>query len=150
MNKILKTLLIVFATICILLSAIVLTVLWGIHKHEKAYQPRWSYGALMSLASGFDDYRKQNGVWPADINQLVKFRPDLYPATTDSYSHAIILIPYNDAVGYGELISYGRDGKPGGDNKFDRDIIVRFPMETETNAEWNKQIGERFKHPLSQ
>jgi hypothetical protein len=152
MRTVQKTLVIIFATIGILACVVVLTVLWGIHKHETAYQPLWSYEKLMKLATICDDYKKSNVVWPTNVDQLVNFRPELYQykLKTDAYGHDIHLVPFNDATGYGELTSYGRDGKPGGDNKFDRDIIVRFPVDTETNAQWNKQLGEQFKHPLSQ
>jgi len=44
--------------------------------------------------------------------------------------------PFNEKLGYGEIVSYGRDGKSGGTG-LDRDLIVRFP--SESNADWNKQ-----------
>jgi hypothetical protein len=66
--------------------------------------------------------------------------------TTDAYGRIVILVSYNQESGYGELISYGKDGKPGGDNKYDRDIEIRFPINTETNAQWNNPFKERFKN----
>jgi hypothetical protein len=145
----LKGLILCFAIIGVLaglfVSLSVFHILWSLHARDKRVMPYASYTRLVNLASGFDDYKKQNGVWPADIIQLVNVRPDLGNDTNDAYGHAVILIPYSEKAGYGELISYGRDGKPGGDNKFDRDIEIRFPTETETNAQWNKQVSERFK-----
>jgi hypothetical protein len=146
----LKVPILIFAILGALAGVCVFNVAWETRSAAKNIKPYASYVHLVNLASGFDEYKKQNGVWPVDITQLVKVRPDLgnenelFPVT-DSYGHAFILIPYNEALGYGSLISYGRDGKPGGDNKLDRDIEIRFPTETETNAEWNKQVGERFK-----
>jgi type II secretory pathway pseudopilin PulG len=145
LHRILQTIIIVFAVIGVLATLAVLSVLWGIYQHEKAYKPRFSYLRLMQLASGFDDYKKQNGAWPADINQLVKSQSGLSEATTDYFGHAVVLTPYSEAVDYGELVSYGRDGKPGGNNKFDRDIVVRFPTETKTNAQWNEQVYKQTR-----
>ena len=123
----------------------VIYILWVNYDRGIRVKPYASYWRLVNLGNGFDDYKKQNGVLPADVIQLVNFRPDLANDTNDAYGRPVILIPYSEKTGYGELISYGRDGKPGGENKFDRDIEIRFPMETETNAQWNTQISERFK-----
>jgi hypothetical protein len=145
MRDFLKPLFIVFAIIGIYASVSVFCILWNLHGGEQRVKPYSSYTRLVNLGYGFDDYKKQKGGWPADIIQLVNVRPDLGNDTNDAYGHAVILIPYSEKTGYGELISYGRDGKPGGDNKFDHDIEIRFPTETETNAQWNAQVRERFK-----
>jgi len=150
MRDFIKAIILTCAILGIFAGMSVFYVVWKTGEAAKNMKPYISYVHLANLASGFDDYKKQNGVWPEDITQLVKVRPDLgnenelFPVT-DAYGHAFILIPYSEALGYGSLISYGRDGKPGGDNKFDQDIEIRFPTETETNAQWNKQVGERFK-----
>jgi hypothetical protein len=120
-------------------------VAWRTGATMERMKPYTSYTALVNLAEGFDYYKKEYGVWPADTNQLVKVRPDLVNDITDGYGRAVIVIPCSEKAGYGEVISYGRDGKPGGDDQFDRDIAIRFPMDTETNAQWNKQAAERFK-----
>jgi hypothetical protein len=145
----LKELILCFAIIGILagmfVSLSVFHILWRLHAGDERIKPYSSFTRLANLGYGFDDYKKQKGEWPADITQLVNFRPDLGNDTNDAYGRAVILIPYSEKAGYGELISYGSDGKPGGDNKFDRDIEIRFPTETETNAQWNAQVRERFK-----
>ena len=99
----------------------------------------------MNLAQGMEDYKQQNGQWPTNLTQLIITRSYLEQSTMDAYTNVIILVNFNESTGYGALISYGCDGKPGGENKFDRDIEVRFPMETETNIQWNAQVKERFK-----
>jgi len=55
-----------------------------------------------------------------------------------------LLVPYKESLGYGEIISYGRDGKPGGTGA-DSDLVVRYP--SEINAAWNKQAGLGLKRP---
>jgi hypothetical protein len=149
MRDILKTLILIFAILGVFAAVCVFHILWKTHELIKTAKPYSSYTELVNLASGFDDYKKQNGVWPADITQLVNVRPDLGNDTNDAYGHAVILIPYSEKAGYGEVISYGRDGKQGGDNQFDRDLVIRFPMEMETNAQWNKQVADRFKSRAS-
>ena len=124
-------------------------VVWKTSKAAKEMKPYISYTKLVNLADGFNDYKKQKGVWPADITQLINIRPDLVNDITDAYNHAVIVIPYSEKAKYGEAISYGQDGKPGGDNRFDQDIVIRFPVDAETNVQWNKQVAERFKSRAS-
>ena len=145
-----KTFVTVFAVFGIFAIVTFFILLWQVHSLDKSFKPYISYVKLVNLAAACDDYKKQYGGWPTDITQLGKLRPDLNEAKTDAYGHAVILVPYSEALGYGSLISYGRDGKPGGDNKLDQDIVIRFPVNAETNAQWNKQVGERFKNPMKQ
>jgi hypothetical protein len=145
MRKTLKRNISIFVIAVMLAASPVFYVIWKTGQTGKLIKPYGSYIRLVNLASGFDDFKKQNGEWPADTAQLVVVRPDLGNDTTDSYGHDVVFVPYNEAVGYGEFISYGQDGMPGGNNKFDRDIVIRFPMETKANAEWNKQVADRFK-----
>jgi hypothetical protein len=145
MRDFLKALKILFVVVGILASVSALFIWWVIYDDQKRFKPYLSYTRLVNLASGINDYKKQNGAWPADITQLENFRLDLRNDITDGYDNAVIMTPYSEIAGCGKVISYGRDGKPGGDNKFDRDIEIRFPTDMETNAQWNKQVGERFK-----
>ena len=132
----------------ILAGVTFLIVLWQVSHLDKSFKPYIPYVKLVNLAAACDDYKKQYGGWPTNINQLGMLRPDLNEAKTDAYGHDVVLVPYSEALGYGEIVSYGRDGKLGGSNKFDQDIALRFPVETQTNAQWNKQVGKRFKDPM--
>lgn len=46
-------------------------------------------------------------------------------ATGDGWLHPLVYKPFDPSVGYGSVISYGRDGQPGGTGA-DTDIEVRF------------------------
>ena len=135
----------VFLVVCAIPCVLVLAFLWHLEELKEASKPYMSYTGLVYLANGCDEYKRQYGVFPEKIEQLRRFRPDMVASTVDAYGHSVVLVPYNESIGYGELISYGRDGKPGGDNQFDRDIVIRFPLDTGTNAQWNKQVAEQFK-----
>jgi hypothetical protein len=113
-----------------------------------------TYTRLMGVSSDCDKYKAQYGKWPTNLTQLIGFRPELTDWAKDAWGKGdnvwgryVILIPYNESLGYGEVVSYGRDGKPGGTG-LDRDLIVRFP--SEANAAWNKQQGEGLKRPPRQ
>ena len=106
----------------------------------------YCYAHLRNLLEGVETYKKQNGMWPAEMKQLVNFSLHLENDLQDGYGHAIILIPYSEKTGYGAVVSYGKDGKLGGDKKVDQDIELRFPTNTEVNVQWNKQVSERFKN----
>ena len=105
----------------------------------------------MGVASDCDKYKGQHGEWPTNLTQLITFRPELTDWAKDAWGKGddvwgryVVLVPFNEKLGYGEIVSYGRDGKSGGTG-LDRDLIVRFP--SESNADWNKQQGEGLKHP---
>jgi len=147
MRVVLKVFVAICAVFGILIITFIITFLWHLNEQKEAFKPYISYTGLVNLANGCDDYKKQYGMWPDKIEQLRQLRPDLGASATDAYNNSVVLVPYNEAIGYGELISYGRDGKPGGDNKFDQDIVIRFPPEMEANTNWNTQVGARFKNP---
>ncbi len=99
----------------------------------------------MYLAEGCEKYRAQYGAQPNSLIQLQAGRPELAdPWDKDAWGREIMLVPYKESLGYGQIISYGRDGKPGG-ARADGDLAVRFP--TQTNAEWNKQQGAGLHQP---
>lgn len=145
MNIILKICGIICVAIIAAVIAVVLFVRWSVYEDQKTMKPEITYTGLMCLASYCDDYRIKNGTWPTSVDQLIKFSPGLIEPSKDAYGRNVIFVPYNEALGYGEFISYGRDGKPGGSNDFDEDMIIRFPVKTVANAEWNKQVGKQFK-----
>ena len=76
----------------------------------------------MFVATGCDEYKNQKGVWPTSLAQLHTFRVDLNdPWTKDAWGSNVVLIPYSSSLGYGEVVSYGRDGRAGGIGA-DRDL----------------------------
>ena len=96
-------------------------------------------------------YEAQYSVWPSSLEQLRSFRPELVDWAKDAWGEGdnvwgryVTLITYDKSLGYGEVVSYGRDGKPGGTG-LDSDLVVRFP--TEANADWNKRQGAGLKQP---
>jgi len=99
----------------------------------------------MYVASWCDKYRAERSAWPSSMAQLLILRPELNdPWDKDAWGRDVMLVSYDESLGYGKIVSYGRDGKPGGTG-VDRDLEVRFP--TEANAAWNKQMGLGLKEP---
>ncbi len=114
-------------------------------------KPYITYTRLMAVASDCDKFKAQYGAWPTSLDQLISFRPELstwardaWRAGDDVWGRYAILIQYDESLGYGEVVSYGRDGKPGGTG-LDADLVVRFP--TDANSDWNKQQGAGLKRP---
>lgn len=122
---------------------------WSRHRYDNKIKPFSSYTKCLNLAMGMDDYKRRNGRWPTNIDELVKFRADLESDRTDDYGGAVIFVDYAN-VGFGELVSYGRDKKPGGTNKYDHDVVVRFPTDDEKNDQWNEQERKRVYYTLGQ
>ena len=140
-----RTTIIAGATI---LSLFVCLVLWSWVRDEKerqAIKPYVSYTRLMHVASWCGKYKEQRGAWPNSLAELRAFQPELNPPwSTDAWGHDFALVPYQESLGYGELVSYGQDGKPGGEG-LDRDLVVRFPCEA--NEVWNAQQGKGLQQP---
>jgi Type II secretion system (T2SS), protein G len=122
--------------------------LWGrinSTKELKSLEPWVTYSTAMYVASrGCGDYEQQYRVWPDSLDKLRAFRGDINERCKDAWGRNFVFIPYNKSLGYGEIISYGRDEKPGGTG-LDGDIVIRFP--TDANAAWNKEQGEELKGP---
>jgi hypothetical protein len=108
-------------------------------------KPWVTYSRLMYCVShGCNEYKKRYGSWPNSLDRLRAFGEDLNERSTDMWGHDFILVPYNESLGYGRILSYGADGKPGGELD-NRDIEVRFP--SELNETWNTTMGLQFKRP---
>ena len=135
----------VLITLVVLVCIAALHILSHIRNSDEEMKPYVSYVRMVNLASGIEDYKKRNATWPQSMVQVIDIRPDLAIDATDAYESAITYVPYRSSIGYGELVSYGADGKAGGSNRFDADIHIRFPTEVETNSQWNEEIRKRFK-----
>lgn len=111
---------------------------------RETIRPFMTYKCLINIASGCDQYKANYDRWPDSLATLTNALPQFGdPWDKDGWGREVILIPYDKSVGYGEIISYGRDGKPGGAGD-DRDLEIRFPMDANTN--WNKQQGVGLKN----
>lgn len=139
---------IVFFICGVLVLLIAGLFVWGhlsSDREQQEIKPYVTWTRLMYLAEGCDKYRAQYGVWPASLAQLQTGRPELVdPWDKDAWGRQVVFVPYDKSTSYGELISYGRDGKAGGAGD-DRDLVIRFPCEANTN--WNAQIGAGLKQP---
>ena len=93
------------------------------------------YSALLC-----DQHNEQYGTWPTSLDQVTP-----YPWNEDGWGREIILIPYSESLGYGEVISYGRDGKPGG-TELNRDIVIRYPLGK--NEAWNAGQTNGLPNPF--
>jgi len=139
-----RTLSIICGTIVLLIIGF---LIWARISGEREFQetrPYVTYTRLIYTASWCDKYRDKYGVFPSSLEQLYSFQPKLSDWAKDTWGRDPVLVPYDKALGYGEVISYGRDGKPGGTG-LDAELVVRFP--SEANAAWNKQQGEGLKKP---
>jgi len=145
---------IIFIVCGIIARLIACLFIWGWiarTRELKEIRPYITYTRLIGVAQACDKYKEQYGVWPNSLAQLRVFRPEMSDWAKDSWGQGdnvwgrdVVLVPYDKSLGYGEVISYGRDGKPGGSGA-DQDMIIRFPCEANTN--WNEQVGAGLKRP---
>ncbi len=139
----------VFIIICGIIASLItgLFLLGWIasHRQLKEIKPYITYTRLMYLAGGCDKYQAQYGKWPDSLAQLQSGRPELVdPWDKDAWGREVVLVPYDKSLGYGEVVSYGSDGKVSGTGA-NRDLLVRFPCAANTN--WNEQMGAGLKKP---
>lgn len=132
----------------ILCAGFIIYITIGIQWASYAGKQYVTYTYLIYDAKACDEYRNRFDKWPDSLTQLVSPQMHLRdPGTNDAWGREIVFVPYNKAFGYGEVISYGRNGRPGGTG-LDRDIVVRFP--TKENADWNEQQSKGLKKPARQ
>lgn len=140
-----RGILIIFGTVVGVLAAL---FIWGIvadRRHAEKIKPSVTYERLLAIGKACDEFKEQRGEWPRSLDELLAIRPELRdPWAKDAWNRDFVLIPYNDAKRYGELISYGRDNRPGGIGA-DRDFVIRFPLRT--NADWNRNAGVGLERP---
>jgi hypothetical protein len=75
----------------------------------------------MLLAAAASEAHRFQGAWPTSMHELVA-RPDssgnmamfLKGGTNDSWGRPVVFEPFDPTRGYGRIMSYGADGKPGG------------------------------------
>jgi hypothetical protein len=138
---------IVLVFVVIVLSSIIGVFIWcrSLYNRElEAAKPYTSYARFTFIADGCDRYKATYGTWPVSSSDMLAVMPELKPKATDAWNRVFVLVPYNQSLGYGKIISYGRDGRLGGVGP-DRDIELRFPYES--NITWNTQEGSALPQP---
>lgn len=94
---------------------------------------RQTQAKLGQIAVASQAYFKTYGSWPTGISNLfrsgnkehVEFVADSPSAPNDAWHHPIQYQPFDATLGYGRVVSSGRDGKIGGSHA-DSDIEIRF------------------------
>jgi Type II secretion system (T2SS), protein G len=105
---------------------------------ELAARLGYTHFSLNSVALASSSYHQFYGRWPTSLQDFGIYSPrnpkhygfltyanTFSLATSDGWFHPLIYKPFDPSVGYGSVISYGRDGQPGGVGP-DADIEVRF------------------------
>ena len=136
MKTLIKTVGIIVVLLIAILSAWFIS-LWFHARGGKA-ELGYTYDALDGVAFASSNYFQIYGKWPASLQDFAKNSPQnpkhdsfltyartFSLATGDGYRHPLVYKPFDPSVGYGSVISYGRDGRPGGVGQ-DADIEVRF------------------------
>ena len=112
----------------VLISSLV-TVLWL--KARRRAQQDLTKAQVSLLAAASSAFATKLGRWPTSEVELVSNAANLrfiYPPTPfpDAWGHPFVYQPYTTNAGFGRVLSYGRDGKPGGTGGA-ADIERRFP-----------------------
>lgn len=111
-------------------------------------KPTATYARLMDCAYQCDRYKSHYGAWPDSMPQLLNGSTPNFtdPLDKDAWGRELVLAPYDASKGYGAVISYGRDGKLGGTGA-DLDLQVRFPLDDNSNSNWNQQVSVGLPQP---
>ena len=78
---------------------------------------------MQQIAEGSKSYKRMHARWPAVPGDFVAPEFDLW--TLDFWNRPFIYLPYDPAKGWGAVLSYGADGRPGGTG-LDEDLELRF------------------------
>jgi hypothetical protein len=128
--KVTRTLgLILFLLICCAVDA---ALFFPAINHPPPLPRAKTQAILWSLVTAARSYYIEYQQWPKSLSDLTdnpKKMPFIDWASGEEnkggWGHPVIYVPFDESVGYGSVISYGRDGKLGGRGT-DEDIEVRF------------------------
>lgn len=84
---------------------------------------------LIAFREASTNFFAMTGRWPnsiSEVNTNAMAASPTFPPPLDAWGHSIVYEPYAATAGYGRVVSYGRDGKPGGVGP-EADIEIRFP-----------------------
>lgn len=133
-----KTVIVCIASIVVLCMLFVANMIYINRAPELTY----TYVALNGVVLACSNYFQIYGEWPTSIQDfeidshrnpkhdvfLTYARTSLL-ARSDGWLHPLVFKQYDPSLGYGSVISYGRDGRIGGTG-LDADIEVRFGEKT--------------------
>jgi hypothetical protein len=129
----------------VLIAGVLISIRLEDKKQLRESRPWVTYSRLMYCVShGCNEYKRTHGTWPNSLAELRASGDDVNERSKDMWGRDFVYIPYSDSRGYGQIISYGADGKPGGEGA-DGDLEVRFP--SDQNVDWNNQAGLGLKRP---
>ena len=88
---------------------------------------------LHTIANASQQYFQEYGRWPTSLTNMIGtgnprklvFLESDPTLGMDGWKHPMLYRPYDPKLGYGSVLSLGRDGKPGGTGD-DADLEVRF------------------------
>ena len=136
MKSILTVILVVAVVVVAYLTAWIIPR-W-IHASGDQAELGYTHLALDGVVFASSNYFQIYGKWPASLRDFATDSPQnpkrawfltytrtFSLATGDGWLHPLIYKPFDPSVGYGSVISYGRDGRPGGVGP-DADIEVHF------------------------
>lgn len=85
-----------------------------------------------SIAAGSEAFQAEYGYWPRTKEDLLHNERGMTFVVlrqgwewVDAWGHPIIYTPFDQEQGYGSVLSYGRDGRPGGQTQ-NADVEQRF------------------------
>jgi general secretion pathway protein G len=106
-----KTRLAIASLVGIMIIGVCLNVTWKMAGSQIRYSQIFTQRILTRIDTAIKEYRRQKGVLPQSLSQLSNVPVRDNGAILDSWKHPLIYEVHKD--GY-TLMSYGRDGKPGG------------------------------------
>ena len=97
---------------------------------------------LLEIAAGCRAYHMEYNVWPDSLGQLdvsnnvrnLPFFESRHPGR-DEWGNPYVYQSYDPAKGYGTIMSYGSDGRPGGRGDA-ADLVIHFTVNRQTFASW--------------
>ncbi len=123
------------AILALLIVAIALGVIAPLKNRPSCNPVALAQMQLASVGAACRAYLAEYGEPPGSLDDLVQNRKNIVfiewgkSGTNDGWGNPIRFKPYDASLGSGSVISYGRDGRPGGKGR-DADIEVRFGERT--------------------
>ena len=90
-----------------------------------------TFAQLHCVATACRVYRRETGEWPPSLAALTNNSREIIfiewgqKGAHDAWGHPFVYTAFDATRGYSSVLSYGRDGKPGGEGE-DKDVEIRF------------------------
>jgi general secretion pathway protein G len=127
MRKAQKFFVAIVACVLVLMAVLVIAAISKAREQARVTRTTWE---IRQYANASTNFFAEAGRWPQAAEELVSNSMNLKfidpaPPWKDAWGRQIVYTPFSPSKGFGSILSFGQDGRPGGKG-LDADIETKF------------------------